>query len=61
MTPNGIQLITTQTWTALRRYGAAAAFFFLTAKLRRKSGSTRQALHRLPLKGIEHPLFLREG
>jgi FkbM family methyltransferase len=61
MTPNGIQLIVFQTWTALRRYGSTAALFFLSANLRRKSGSTRQAPHRLPLKGIEHPLFLREG
>ena len=61
MTPHGIQLIVSQTWTAFRRYGSTAALFFLSANLRRKSGSTRQALHRLPLKGIEHALFLREG
>jgi FkbM family methyltransferase len=61
MTPNGIQLIVSQTWTALRRYGFTAALFFLASNLRRKSGSTRQAIRRLPLKGIEHPLVLREG
>jgi hypothetical protein len=61
MTPNGIKLIVSQTWTALRRYGPAAAFFFLTANLRRKSGNTRLAIHRLSLRGIEHPLHLREG
>jgi FkbM family methyltransferase len=61
MTLNGIKLIATQTWTALRRYGYTAALFFLSANLRRKSGGTRQAIRRLPLKGIEHPLLLREG
>jgi FkbM family methyltransferase len=61
MTPNGIKLIASQTWTALRRYGPAAAFFFLAANLRRKSGNTRLAIHRLSLRGIEHPLHLREG
>ena len=61
MTPNGIKLIVFQTWTALRRYGPAAAFYFLSANLRRKSGSTRLAIHRLSLRGFEHPLHLREG
>jgi hypothetical protein len=61
MTSNGIKLVVSQTWTALRRYGPKAAFFFLSANLRRKSGSTRQSIQRLPLKGIEHPLHLREG
>jgi FkbM family methyltransferase len=61
MTPNGIKLIATQTWTALRRFGPRAALFFLSSNLRRKSGSHRQALHRLSLKGLAHPLCLREG
>ena len=61
MTPNGIKLIVSQTWIALRRYGPAAAFFFLSANLRRKSGSTRQTIHRLPLKSLQHPLALRDG
>jgi FkbM family methyltransferase len=61
MTPNGIKLIATQTWTALRRFGPKAAFFFFSANLRRKSGSPRQTLHRLPLKGLAHPLSLCEG
>ena len=61
MTSNGIQLIATQTWTALRRFGPKAALFFLSANLRRKSGNTRQSIHRLPLKDLEHPLCLREG
>lgn len=61
MTSNGIKLVVSQTWTALRRYGPRAAFFLLAANLRRKSGSTRQHIQRLSLKGIEHPLHLREG
>jgi FkbM family methyltransferase len=65
MTPNvtltGIKLIVSQAWTALRQYGPKAAFFFLSANLRRKSGTTRQAIHRLPLKGLDHPLCLRDG
>jgi FkbM family methyltransferase len=65
MTPNvtltGIKLIVLQTWTALRRYGPKAALFFLSANLRRKSNSTRQAIHRLALKSVQHPLCLREG
>ena len=61
MTPNGIKLIVSQTWIALRRYGSAAAFFFLSANLRRKSGDTRQTIHRLPLKSLQHPLSLRDG
>ena len=61
MTSNGIKLIVSQTWTALRRYGPKAAIFFLSANLRRKSGSNRRSIQRLPLKGIEHPLHLREG
>jgi FkbM family methyltransferase len=61
MTPDGIKLIVSQTWIALRRYGFAAASFFLSANLRRKSGNSRQTIHRLPLKGIEHPLYLRDG
>ena len=48
-------------WIALRRYGPAAAFFFLSANLRRKSGDTRQTIHRLPLKSLQHPLSLRNG
>jgi FkbM family methyltransferase len=61
MTLTGIKLIVSQTWTALRRYGPKAALFFLSANLRRKSGGTRQTIHRLPLKGLAHPLCLREG
>jgi FkbM family methyltransferase len=61
MTSNGIKLIASQTWTALRRYGPKAALFFLSANLRRKSKSTRQAIHRLSLRGLQHPLCLREG
>jgi FkbM family methyltransferase len=61
MTSNGIKLIVSQTWIALRRYGVEAASFFLSANLRRKSGGARQIIHRLPLKNLEHPLCLREG
>jgi len=61
MTPNGIKLIVSQTWIALRRYGSAAALFFLSANLRRKSGDTRQTIHRLRLKSLQHPLSLRDG
>jgi FkbM family methyltransferase len=61
MTPNGIQLIVSQTWIALRRYGFAAAFFFLSTNLRRKSSGARQTIHRLRLKSLQHPLCLREG
>jgi FkbM family methyltransferase len=61
MTSNGIKLVVSQTWIALRRYGPEAALFFLSANLRRKSGSTRRSIQRLPLKGIEHSLHLREG
>jgi FkbM family methyltransferase len=61
MTPNGIKLIASQTWTALRRFGSRPAFFFLLANLRRKSGSHRQAIHHLSLRGLAHPLCLREG
>jgi FkbM family methyltransferase len=65
VTPNltlaGIKLIVSQTWTELRRYGPASAFFFLAANMLRKSGNTRQTIHRLSLRGLEHPLHLREG
>jgi FkbM family methyltransferase len=61
MTPNGIKLIVFQTWIALRRYGPAAALFFLAVNIRRKSGSARQTIHRLSLRSLEHPLHLREG
>jgi hypothetical protein len=61
MTSDGIKLIATQTWTALHRFGPRAAYFFFSANLRRKSGSHRQILHRLPHNGLAHPLCLREG
>jgi hypothetical protein len=61
MTSDGIKLIATQTWTALHRFGPRAAYFVFSANLRRKSGSHRQILHRLPLNGLAHPLCLREG
>src|ERR1700759_3176273 len=61
MTSNGIKLIVSQTWIALRRYGPAAAFFFLSANLRRKSGDTRQTIHRVSPKTLQHPLSLRNG
>jgi FkbM family methyltransferase len=61
MTSNGTRLIVSQTWIALHRYGPKAAFFFLSANLRRKLGSARERIRRLPLKGLEHPLTLREG
>jgi FkbM family methyltransferase len=61
MTLNGLKLVASQTWTALHRYGPKAAFYFLSANLRRKSGKTRQAMHLLRVKGLAHPLSLREG
>jgi FkbM family methyltransferase len=61
VTLTGILLIVSQTWTALRRYGPAVAFFFLSANLRRKFGSAGKTIHRLSLKDVDHPLHLREG
>lgn len=61
VTLTGIKLIAYQSWTAIRRYGPGVALFFLLANVRRKSGRTSKAVHRLWLKGLAHPIFLREG
>ena len=60
LTSHGTKIIASHTWTALRRYGPRAAFFFLASNLRRRSGTLRRATHRLALKGLQHPLHLRE-
>jgi FkbM family methyltransferase len=60
LTSHGTRVIASQTWVALRRYGPAAAFYLLATNLRRKSGTLRRFTHQLPLKGLEHPLYLRE-
>ena len=60
LTSHGTKVIASQTWVALRRYGPGAALYLLATNLRRKSGTLRRLTHQLPLKGLEHPLYLRE-
>ncbi|HEY3989680.1 MAG TPA: FkbM family methyltransferase [Acidobacteriaceae bacterium] len=60
LTSHGTSIIASNTWTALRRYGPRAAFFFLASNLRRRSGTLRRSTHQLTLKGLQHPLHLRE-
>lgn len=60
LTSHGTRIIASHTWTALRRFGPGAAFFFLASNLRRRSGNLRRKTHQLTLKGLQHPLHLRE-
>jgi FkbM family methyltransferase len=60
LTSHGTKIIASHTWIALRRYGPRAAFFFLASNLRRRSGKLRRSTHLLALKGLQHPLHLRE-
>ena len=60
LTSHGTKIIASNTWIALRRYGPRAAFFFLASNLRRRAGRLRRLRHQLPLKGLQHPIHLRE-
>ena len=60
LTSHGTKIIASHTWTALRRFGPKAAFFFLASNLRRRSGTLRRKTHQLTLNGLAHPLHLRE-
>ena len=60
LTSHGTKVIASNTWTALLRYGPRAAFFFLASNLRRRSGRLRRLRHQLTLKGLQHPIHVRE-
>src|SRR4051794_19427896 len=60
LTSHGTKIIASHTWIALRRYGPRAPFFFLASNLPRRSGNLRRSTHLLALKGLQHPLHLRE-
>jgi FkbM family methyltransferase len=60
LTSYGIKYVASHTWTALRRYGPRAAFFYIASNLRRRSGTLRRKTHQLTLKGLQHPLHIRE-
>jgi FkbM family methyltransferase len=60
LTSHGTKIVIVNTWTALLRYGPRVALFFFASHLRRRSGMLRRKTYQLNLKGLEHPLHVRE-